>query len=121
MLRRNDIHHLVVLEQKRVIGILSDRDLAGRRNDLCVSDAMTRSVATISPRATLGQAAGKLEGRTIGCLPVLDGDRLAGIVTTTDLLRALSKGTRPAPAPERYTLRKRGARKRPAGKGVVWR
>ncbi len=79
-----------------------------------VSEVVTRSVATISPRATLRQAAGKMEGRTIGCLPVVNRGKLAGIVTTSDLLRALAKGTHPAPSPVRYILRKRGPRKRPA-------
>ncbi len=112
-LRMNGIHHLIVLDGKRVKGVLSDRDLADRSGDLHVADVMTRSVATISPRASLGQAAGKMEGRTIGCLPVIKDGKLAGIVTTSDLLRALSKGTHPAPSPERYILRKRGPRKRP--------
>ncbi len=120
-LRLNDIHHLVVMDRKRVVGVLSDRDLADRSQDLHVSEVMTRGVATISPRATLGQAAGKMEGRTIGCLTVMDGSKLAGIVTISDLLRALSKGTHPRPSPERFILRKRGARKRPAGKSLVWR
>src|SRR5579872_464964 len=121
MLRTNAIHHLVVIDRKRVVGVLSDRDLADRGEDLRVSEVMTRSVATIPPGASLRQAAGKMEGRTIGCLPVMEKGRLAGIVTTSDLLRALSRGTHPGPSPERYILRKRGARKRPAGKALVWR
>jgi CBS domain-containing protein len=120
-LRLSDIHHLVVIDRKRVVGVLSDRDLADRSQDLHVADVMTRGVATISPRATLRQAAGKMEGRTIGCLPVMEGSTLAGIVTISDLLRALAKGTHPKPSPERYILRKRGPRKRPAGSGLVWR
>ena len=120
-LRSNDIHHLVVMDRKRVVGVLSDRDLADRSGDLQVSDVMTRGVATISPQSTLRQAAGKMEGRTIGCLPVIKDGKLAGIVTTSDLLRALAKGTHPTPSSERYILRKRGPRKRPAGRGLVWR
>lgn len=120
-LRSNNIHHLVVMDRKRVVGVLSDRDLADRSGELHVAEVMTRGVATISPRASLRQAAGKMEGRTIGCLPVIEKGNLAGIVTTSDLLRALSHGKHPQPSPERYTLRKRGARKRPAGKPLVWK
>lgn len=112
-LRINGIRHLVVLENREVVGVLSDRDLADRSDDLRVADIMTKDIATISPRATLRQAAAKLEGRTIGCLPVMNRGQLEGIVTTSDLLRALAQGTHPAPSPERYILRKRGPRKRP--------
>jgi len=112
-LRMNDIRHLVVIENHQAIGVISDRDLAGRGDDARVSEVMTRSVATIAPRATLRQAAGKMEGRTIGCLLVIDRGKVAGIVTTSDLLRALAKGTHPAPSRERYILNKRGPRKRP--------
>jgi len=112
-LRGNSIRHLVVLENREVVGVLSDRDLADRNVDQRVADIMTKNVATISPRATLRQAAAKLEGRTIGCLPVMNRGALAGIVTTSDLLRALAKGTHPAPSAERYILSKRGPRKRP--------
>ncbi len=112
-LRMQDIHHLVVMDRKRVVGVLSDRDLADRSDDLHVAEVMTRGVVTISPTATLRQAAGMMDGRTIGCLPVIKDGRLAGIVTTSDLLRALAKGAHPPPPPERYILRKRGPRKRP--------
>jgi len=113
-LRARRIHHLIVLEDKRILGILSDRDLANRNDATLVASVMTRDVATISPRATLRQAAGRMEGRAINCLPVIDRGKLTGIVTSTDLLRALAKGEHPAPSPERYVLRKRGPRKRPA-------
>ena len=113
-LRANKIHHLIVLEDKKIIGVLSDRDLANRRPEMVVADVMTREVATISPRATLRQAAGRMQGRTISCLPVIDRGKLTGIVTSNDLLRALAKGVHPPPPEERYVLRKRGPRKRPA-------
>ena len=112
-LRLNRIRHLVVIENRQVVGVLSDRDLASRSDDLRIGDVMTRNVATISPRATLRQAAARLEGRTIDCLPVMNRGELAGIVTTSDLMRALAKGAHPAPSAERYILRKRGPRKRP--------
>jgi acetoin utilization protein AcuB len=121
LLRMNHIHHLVVMDRKRVVGIVSDRDLAGREDDSHVAEVMTRDVATISPTATLRKAAGVMDGRIIGCLPVIKDGKLAGLVTTSDLLRAMAKGAHPPPPPERYILRKRGPRKRPAGKGLVWR
>lgn len=113
VLRRNRIHHLIVLDGKKIIGVISDRDLADRDGDTPVADVMTKKVATISPRATVRQAAGKLNGRTIGCLPVINRGKLAGIVTTSDVVRAMSKGTHAPPPRERFILSKRGPRKRP--------
>lgn len=114
-LRLNEIHHLVVMEAKRIVGIISDRDLSGRNDQTRVGDVMTREVATISPSATLRKAAGMLEGRTIGCLPVVRNGKVEGIVTTSDLLRALAKGAiHPTPDSERFILRRRGPAKRRA-------
>ena len=73
--------------------MLSDRDLAGQPDEKPVADVMMHDVTTIEPSAT-------------------PGEELKGIVTTTDLLRALAKGAHPAPPPERFILRKRGPRKR---------
>ncbi len=50
-----------------------------------VSDIMTRQVITISPDATVGQAAQTMLERNVSCLPVVDaGGRLIGILTHTD-------------------------------------
>lgn len=113
LLHAEEIEHLVVTDGKKVVGVLSDRDLQQGRDDSPVKSVMTKNAATISPDETLRKAAGMLEGRNIGCLPVVSNGKLDGIVSTTDLLRALAKGdTRPAPPPERVILRKRGPRKR---------
>jgi len=112
-IRAEGFHHLVVTERRKIIGVLSDRDLAATPDDTRVRDVMTRNALTIGPGETLRKAAGMLEGRNIGCLPVTEGGKLAGIVTTSDLLRALAKGaTHPEPPAERYILTRRGPRKR---------
>lgn len=114
-LRTDEIDHLVVIDHKRVIGVVAGRDLAGAGDDTPVSDLMSRNVVTIEPEATLRRAAGIMRGRAVGCLPVIEEGTLAGIVTTSDLLTALAKGEiHPAPPPDRVVLRKRGPRKRPA-------
>ncbi|HEX7829779.1 MAG TPA: CBS domain-containing protein [Thermoanaerobaculia bacterium] len=112
-LRTEEIDHLVVVDGKRVVGVVAGRDILRGRDDKPVSAVMSRPVATIAPDATLRRAAGIMRGRAIGCLPVLDEDRLVGIVTTSDLLTALSKGeVHAAPPSDRIILRKRGPRKR---------
>jgi len=89
-LRVNRIHHLVVLEQGRVVGILSYRDLIGKSDGEPVEAVMSRDIVTTAPWETARNAAAKMIGRTHGCLPVLEGDRVAGVLTSTDLLHAVS-------------------------------
>lgn len=111
------IHHLVVLEDRAVVGVLSARDLGGERGgalrrDATVADLMSSGVITATPQTQVRAAANRLRGRGIGCLPVLDGKRVVGIVTTADLLELLGRGAeRPIEESVRWTLRKRGPRK----------
>jgi CBS domain-containing protein len=51
---------------------------------------MTKAVITVSPRREVSEAAVLMLEHKIGALPVLEDGRLAGIVTETDLLRALA-------------------------------
>jgi CBS domain-containing protein len=95
-MRQARIRHLVVVEGRRVVGVLSERDIGPPSMALSYSDAtvverMTPSPVTIPAQATLSQAANVLRGRTIGCLPVVDGPKLVGILTTTDLLELVGR------------------------------
>lgn len=112
-LRSEEIDHLVVVDGKRIVGVVSGKDILRAGDDQLVSDVMSRDVVIVGPEATLRRAAGIMRGRAVGCLPVVSDGRLVGIVTTSDLLTALAKGdTHPAPSPDRVILRKRGPRKR---------
>jgi len=113
-LRTGEIDHLVVMEGKRVVGVVAGRDIDRAGDDKTIADVMSRDVVTVEPGATLRRAAGIMQGRAIGCLPVVDDGKLVGIVTTSDLLTALAKGEiHAAPPRDRIILRKRGPRKRP--------
>ena len=107
-MRAAGIHHLVVVEKDAIVGVVSERDLGGRagpKQKQLVSDVMNRHVVTIEPDATVRRAANLLRGRSIGCLPVMRGEDLLGIVTTTDLLELLGRGTeRPIARNKRFTL-----------------
>lgn len=117
-MRARKIRHLVVLDDVGVAGIVSERDLGGRAADrltrgLTVGELMSKPVVTIEPDATARQAARRLRGRTIGCLPVMEGRKLLGIVTTSDLLDLVGRGLeRPVETTKRWTLRARGPRRR---------
>jgi CBS domain-containing protein len=109
LMRTEGIHHLVVTLDKRIVGVLSDRDAGGPRGaqlraGAAVGDLMTHDVVTIRTRETVSRAANLMRGRTIGCLPVLAGKKLVGIVTTSDLLEVLGTGGDRRPKVERRGL-----------------
>lgn len=118
-MRLGRIHHLVVMNNRAVVGVVSDRDLGGARGARLregrqVADLMTRSVVTATPTTTVREAANLMRGRTIGCLPVVDRGSLRGIVTATDLLELIGKGAeRPTARAQRAILRGRGPRRKP--------
>ena len=96
-MRRHRIRHLVVVEDGRLMGIVSERDLGGTRGAasgrrLPVRDLMAADPVSASPATTLRQAANLMRGRTVGCLLVVDDGRVVGIVTTTD--RSTNSGAR---------------------------
>ena len=126
-LRRRRIRHLVVMEGTRLVGVLSERDLGGRagagiRKGRRVQDLMTPHVVSAEPETTLRQAADLMRKRLIGSLPVLDGDRLVGIVTATDVFDAFgSVATDTMSRAERQLLRAPSSSKRLGGQPVISR
>jgi CBS domain-containing protein len=96
-------HHLPVVDGDELVGIVTDRDLyraqaEGRaRPSSRVSAVMTAAVHTTSPDEALSRAAARMAGAHIGSMPVVDQDRLVGIVTSTDLLASLGRSRHTAP------------------------
>ncbi len=105
-----EVRHLPVVDGERLVGLVSERDVlrftvsqlepsqtsAARDQALksrtFVAQVMTREVETVSPDESVAKAARRLLDKRIGCLPVVDAEgRLLGILTETDLLRALAK------------------------------
>ena len=115
-MQKRRIHHLVVMEGARVVGILSERDLGSSRGERVrhnrsVAELMTPHVVVAAPETTLKKAANLLRGRVIGCLPVVDGKTLVGIVTTTDLLDLIGRGAeRPVAESKRWVMKGRAPR-----------
>ena len=99
--RENRIRHLPVLEGGRLVGVISDRDLraavpalgdparAEALQRVRVAGEMTRDAVTARSEDPIEDAAMAMYERKIGCLPVVDGEDLVGIVTSSDVLRAL--------------------------------
>ncbi len=82
----------VLDEAGRVSGVISRRDLDHALRlglgDAAVSGFMTRPAITAGPEATLEQLEDLVSRHDVGRLPVVDGDRLLGIVTRSDLVVA---------------------------------
>jgi len=94
-----------------VVGVISERDLGGRggarvRRNRSVRDLMSTPVTTVPPDTTLHRAANVMRSRLVGCLPVVDRGRILGIVTATDVLDELGRGSaRPAVGAKRRAMR----------------
>lgn len=101
--------HLLVMENGRLVGIVTDRDL--RRPDVShddvegwddlyrldeqtlVRDVMTTAVETVAPEDSLTRAVSLFVERKYGALPVVDGSGVVrGILSTIDVLRAVEGG-----------------------------
>jgi acetoin utilization protein AcuB len=107
-MRLRRVHHLAVMDRATIVGVLSARDLGRGTPRGTVGELMTRPVVTADKDTTVRQAANLMRGRGIGCLPVLDGNRVVGIVTISDLMELLGKG---AEKPPRWVLKDRGPRR----------
>jgi CBS domain-containing membrane protein len=110
MMRAGRFRHLVVCEDEQVVGIVSQRDivLAGiswalgigksahdKALEFCsVKEVMTGSVATVDPDMPLSDAARQMTERKIGCLPVVAGGELVGILTEGDFVAMLTAESR---------------------------
>jgi len=106
------LHHLVAVANGEIVGVISSNDLGGARRATSsrmgrvVGELMTSRVVTASPAATLREAAKLMLGESIGCLPIVERGKLAGIVTVSDLLaRVAGAGAQP--------LRRRATRRAP--------
>jgi len=99
LMHDNRIHHVPVVEGDKLVGLVSLtnvlaatdsflRDDSSRihADEIGIKDAMVTDVATVDVNASLRHAALFLERHKIGCLPVLDDDKLVGIITDTDFV-----------------------------------
>ena len=102
------IRHLLITEDSRLVGIVTDRDI--RLNlpsqatslsvwevnyllaRLTIDEVMTKSVIVVGPDRSARDAARLMLEHKIGALPVVEGEHLVGIITETDVLRAFARG-----------------------------
>jgi acetoin utilization protein AcuB len=103
--REKGIKHIPVLKKAKLMGILSDRDIKeyipsrAASVDLIelhsllektrVKEAMNTRVVTVTPDMPVEDAAIIMHDESIGCLPVVEHTKLAGIISDRDMFRAL--------------------------------
>lgn len=118
------IRHLPVVEKGKLVGIVSDRDLykalGPKSNSNAVEPSkdntqlhvvsqkvvhiMHRGVYTVTTETPVSEAAAMMADHRIGALPVVDGNKLVGILSATDILRVFSKLERAREERENHTV-----------------
>lgn len=96
------VRHLLVLENNRLVGLVSDRDIRDvfpstlespeQHREIIqtpVEKFMSRMVITIHPNDYIEEAAMLLYENNIGSLPVMEGEEIVGIITMKDILHAM--------------------------------
>ena len=105
------LRHLPVVEKGKVVGIISDRDMykaLGPKSNSKVIEAnndntelhvvvkkvrhiMKRGIITVTPTTLASEAASLMTEHRIGALPVVEKEKLVGILTSTDILKVFTK------------------------------
>ncbi|MFY9177943.1 MAG: CBS and ACT domain-containing protein [Caldicoprobacterales bacterium] len=104
IMQQHNIRRLPVLKNGKLVGVVSKEDILraspsqattlsiGEVNYLLaktkVSKIMTKNPITISPNALLEEAATLMRDNSVSFLPVMDGDKLVGIITESDIFDA---------------------------------
>jgi acetoin utilization protein AcuB len=102
LLRGNRIRHLPVVEEGALVGIVSDRDLRDALPSSLithdddhqvlqkrVAEIMKREVITAHPLDFIEDAAKQIYDHKVGSLPIVEGEKLVGILTESDLFNSL--------------------------------
>jgi len=96
LMAEHDIGALVVVKDGAVVGIFSERDCARKvvlrgksSRDTLVRDVMSSQVVCVRPNQTLDQCMAVMTDKRIRHLPVLDQNRLAGVISIGDVVKAI--------------------------------
>lgn len=106
LFKHNKIRHIPIVDNDKIVGMLSYTDLlrisfvdaidddediidANIYDMFTVEQVMAKKVVTISPETTIKETAEILSKKEFHALPVCSGEKLVGIVTTTDLIKYL--------------------------------
>jgi CBS domain-containing protein len=94
VMAREDVGPVPIVEDGRLVGLVTDRDIVVRvvaegrdPNATTVKEIASTELVTVSPDDDLDEALNLLARRQVRRLPVVEGDRLVGIVAQADIAR----------------------------------
>lgn len=99
MMDDSDIGCVIITKDDSPIGILTERDfvkkIAAKNKDLSnpLTEVMSSPLTTINSEETIWEAAEKMKQKGIHKLPVLNDEKVIGIITATDLVKVCSMGS----------------------------
>jgi acetoin utilization protein AcuB len=125
LMEQHRINQLPVVVEGRLVGIVTDRDLRdafpsvfdsayrvethhANPKAIIVETVMTPHVLTLSPKDSMAEAARVMRRERVGAIPVVDGNRLVGLITRSDVLDAfvaLCQGPTPLERAEKRNKR----------------
>ena len=96
LMAEKDVGALLVFDQNKLVGIFSERDYArkvilkGKQSRDCrVSEIMTDKVVYVRPEQTIEESMALMSDKRIRHLPVFDQDRLTGVISIGDVVKAM--------------------------------
>jgi len=97
---QNRIHHIPVVDAGSLVGIISKSDYLFFRRDRAVdlaqleahkvAEVMTQGIATLNSDARISVAVEVFKENLFHAIPIVDEEKLVGIVTTFDIIKELS-------------------------------
>jgi CBS domain-containing protein len=101
LMAAKEIGALVVIEEGRLAGIMSERDYARKvilhgksSQEIAVRDIMTTRLVTVRPGHSVEECMALMTDHRIRHLPVMEGERLIGVVSIGDLVKAVIEDQR---------------------------
>jgi acetoin utilization protein AcuB len=96
LMRQHQVRHLPVLDGGRIVGLVSERDLAMVESlpgvnptDVRVEEAMVPNVFTVAPDTPIGEVIETMIARKLGSAVITERGHVVGVFTTIDALVAL--------------------------------
>ena len=93
LMQKHQIRHVPVMEHHRMVGWLTSRDLrevllASMLEEIKVGDVMVQAPLSVTPDTEVEEAARLIHEHKIGGMPVMEGEKLVGVITMLDLISA---------------------------------
>ncbi len=104
LMNKNDFHRLPIVEQGKLVGLITEGTIADHSptkatslsmhelnyllSKTTVAEIMIKDIEIIHPDALLEEAAVKMRKRNVGCLPVVENEKVVGIITQNDIFEA---------------------------------